>query len=76
MQLFTGGKTNIEATLVQVWIGKKNAQGFHFVELQRLIGMESLSYLFCHVDLYLIESPTDSWTKGHNQVLWLCSSRC
>jgi hypothetical protein len=32
LQLLTGGKTNIEATLVGGWIGQKDAQGFQFAE--------------------------------------------
>jgi len=32
LQLFKGGKTNIEATLVGGWIGQKDAQGLQFAE--------------------------------------------
>jgi hypothetical protein len=76
LQLLTGGKTNIEATPVWLWIGQKDPQSFHVAELERTIGIEGLSHLLRHGCLNLIESTTDGWTKGHNQLFRLRSSRC
>jgi hypothetical protein len=62
LKLLTGGKTNIEATLIGGWIGQKDAQGFQFAEPWRSIRIESLSYLIRYIGFYLIKPTTNRWT--------------